>query len=497
MFRVLRLVARSLTGKFLVLVAMFLVVPLILYGRFEQADAERQAMLLRTLQMQGHLITEGLRPALGGAGGRALLDAGKAVRALAGNQVRLKLLLRPAGRGPSFFLVAANPEIEPDKLDGERDRLAATGVLERLDESCQAEIPLALHRAGIEGQDELLTSLSSLHTAAGCWVIITSYAAEDLGGAGLVRPFVEAPEMQLALVCYGAMAVLLVLLLAGMAVNLRAFVVLARRIRQGRNAGPANFAAVAGIPELMPVAREFDRMVATLAASATALREAAEDNAHAFKTPIATIVQSVEPLRPLAAGQARAEQAVTAIERALGRLETLVAEARRLDENVAELMSAKLGVVDLAALAVDWAQSYDRLNAGRGIRVTARAAGPVRVAATEESLETMLENLLDNAVDFVPSGGEVRVAVKIAAHGWASLTVEDDGPGVSPDRLEKIFRRNVSFRAEGSGGSDADAEHSGIGLAVVHRTAELLGGNARAENVAGKGLRITVTLPLA
>jgi two-component system sensor histidine kinase ChvG len=497
MFRALGFAARSLTGKFLVLVAMFLVVPVILYGRFERADAERQAMLLRTLQMQGHLITEGLRPSLGGAGGRALLDAGKAVRTLGGTQVRLKLLLRPEGRGPSFFMVAANPEIAPEKMEGERDRLAATGVLERLDESCQAEIPLAVHRTGTEGHDELLTSLSSLHTAAGCWVIVTSYAAEDLGGVELVRPFFQAPEMQLALACYGVMAVLLVLLLGGMTVNLRAFVALARRIRQDRKVGPANFAAVAGIPELLPVAREFDRMVATLAALATALREAAEDNAHAFKTPIATIVQSVEPLRPLVVGQPRAEQAVAAIERALGRLDSLVAEARRLDENVAELMSAKLGVVDLAAMAADWAQSYDRLNAPRGVRVTARIAGSIRVAATEESLETALENLLDNAVDFTPPGGEVRVAVTVEAQGWASLSVEDDGPGVASDRLEAIFRRNVSYRFQDNGAGNGSAGHSGIGLAVVHRTTEFLGGSARAENVPGKGLRITVILPLA
>jgi two-component system sensor histidine kinase ChvG len=497
MLRLLHLAVRSLTGKFLVLVAMFLIVPLILYGRFERADAERQAMLLRTLQVQGHLIAEGLRPSLGGVGGRALLEAGKAVRTLAGNQVRLKLLLRPAGREASFFLVAANPEIAPEQLGGERDRLAATGVLERLDESCQAEIPLALHRTGAEGQDELLTSLSSLHTPAGCWVIITSYAVEDLGGDGLARPFVQAPEMRLALLCYGIMAGLLALLLGGMAINLRAFVTLARRIRQGRTIGPANFAAVAGIPELMPVAREFDHMVTTLAASATALREAAEDNAHAFKTPIATIVQSVEPLRPLTVGQPRAEQAVAAIERALDRLDSLVGEARHLNENVAELMTAKLSIVDLAALATDWALSYDRLNSARGIRVTARAAAPVRVAATEESLETVLENLLDNAIDFVPPGGEVRVAVKAEADGWACLAVEDDGPGVAPDRLETIFRRNVSYRPKDKTEGEGHAEHSGIGLAVVHRTAELLGGSARAENVAGKGLRITVLLPLA
>lgn len=494
--RLLRLAIRSLTGKFLALAAIFLVVPLILYGRFEQADAERQALLLGTLQVQGHLVAEGLRPLLAGTGGKTLLDAGKAVRTLAGGQVRVKLLLRPTGRGPSFFLVAATPEIAPADLEAERNRLAETGVLDRLDESCQGDTPLALHHIGPEGGDEVLTSLSSLHATAGCWVVITSYAAEDFGGTGLARPFSQTPEVRLAMACYGAMAVLLVLLIAGTVVNLRAFAALARRIRQDRDTGGASFATVAEIPELMPVAREFDRMVATLGVSAAALREAAEDNAHAFKAPIATIIQSVEPLRPLAAGQPRAEQAISVIERALSRLDGLVALTRRLDEGVAQLMSARLRVIDLAALATDWAQSYDRLHGPGGVRVTARTTGAARVIATEDSLETVIENLLDNAVGFVPSGGEVRVAVTVS-QGWVSLAVEDDGPGVAAQQLESIFRRNVSLRPDNAAAGEGVAGHSGIGLAVVRRTAELLGGSARAENVEGHGLRVTVTLPKA
>jgi len=91
----------------------------------------------------------------------------------------------------------------------------------------------------------------------------------------------------------------------------------------------------------------------------------------------------------------------------------------------------------------------------------------------------------------------VRVAVTVEAQGWASLSVEDDGPGVASDRLETIFRRNVSYRFQDNGAGNGSAGHSGIGLAVVHRTTEFLGGSARAENVPGKGLRITVILPLA
>ena len=78
--------------------------------------------------------------------------------------------------------------------------------------------------------------------------------------------------------------------------GLRRFAERARRIReQGPDAG--SFAGRTGLPELADVAAEFDRMVDALHRSAADIRRTAEDNAHAFKTPIAVIRQSLEPLR--------------------------------------------------------------------------------------------------------------------------------------------------------------------------------------------------------
>ena len=487
-----------MASKFLALSVIFLIVPLTLYAKFEAVDGDRQAFLLRTLQQEGRLATQALQPALTRIGTKSLLDAAKALQSVAGEQVRIKLLLRPTGRDDAFFLVAGTPPLivrDQNDLTVERDRLAQTGIVPHLDESCSGDRPLAIRYKSLSGQEELLTSISPLHTRMGCWLIITSYATDDLAASSLLRPFSEAPEVKTSMLFYTLMALLMVAAISGTLIDLRAFAKLARRIRQQGRTDSMSFAGTAAIPELLPVAREFDNMVATLDASSRALRETAEDNAHALKAPIAVITQALEPLRQCSSGgEPRTVQAIQSIEQALSRLGNLVNAARRLDEAAADLMEAKLHSIDLAALAKNMAEAYDRIHAPHGVRVIAKTAGPALVAGTEDSLETVIENLLDNAIGFSPENGSVRLEVALVS-GNVRLTVEDDGPGVPKDQLGDIFRRNFSHRLQPQKYDDDPQAHFGIGLAVVRRNVELLGGEVRADTVPGAGLKVTVLLP--
>jgi len=475
---------------------MFMIVPAMLYGKFAEADAERQDFLLRSLQMEGRHAAEALEPILNKADGKSLLDAAKTVKTFANDQVRIKLLLRPSGRSDAFFLVATSPAIATTVLDQERQRLSDTGILSRLDESCAGTKPLAVHYAASSGKDELLTSISPLHTTAGCWVIITSYGLDDLAGSSLARPFSEAPEVRLAMLLYAAIILLTVMAVVSTLVDLRSFTKLARRIRQGGQAGAETFAKVTAIPELIPVAGEFDRMVGTLNASARAMREAAEDNVHAFKGPIAAMTQSIEPLRLPIGDDPRARQALEVIEQSLGRLTDLVQGVRRLDETAADLINAPLQPVNLARLARDMADAFQRVHSSHGLHVLVKETGTAWVAATEDSLETILENLLDNAVSFSPQGGTVTMTV-ISETSMVRLIVEDEGPGVPADQLESIFRRNFSSRPTEGTSKRMETAHFGIGLAIARRTVEILGGYIRAENRPDTGLRITIDFPAA
>ncbi|MGH2930466.1 MAG: S41 family peptidase, partial [Solirubrobacteraceae bacterium] len=135
------------------------------------------------------------------------------------------------------------------------------------------------------------------------------------------------PEVRFAGVIYLAMAVFVVWLFIDGWRSLRGFEGLAKSIR-GRRDEAETFTALNRVPELDGVAGAFDRMVGALRDSAEMMRYIAEDNAHAFKTPIAVIAQSIEPLkRAVLSDDRRSARAVQMIEQSVERLDTLVSAA--------------------------------------------------------------------------------------------------------------------------------------------------------------------------
>ncbi len=486
-------IRRSATARLVLVAAAFLVLPLVLYRQFEAAERDKRDFLLHSLRVQGALVARGLQPTLSAGGADMVPQAAALVEALGDDGLRVKLLFRPTA-GPvrgaeAFFYVASSRGGDAAYLEDERRRLLDGDLLPALDASCHAELPRAVAFTTPDGRHELLTSLTPITGAGGCWVVITAYGFEDPAGAALARPFSDAPEVRLALAFYLLMAVLLIGVVSSIALGLRRFAALAHTIRTG-GAAPG-FTAATTLPELEPVAVEFDHMVATLESSAGAVREAAAENAHALKTPMATIVQSLEPLRPVAA-DGRPRQALAAIELAVERLRELIGTAMRLDAGIAAAMNAPRRAVDLSAVVRDAVHEINAAQAGR-LTIAARVPAGLRVLAADDMLEPVIENLLDNAVDFTPAGGFVGVALERAG-GCVRLAVEDGGPGVADADLRRIFERYYTTRpAEGGGG----AGHQGIGLWVVRRNAEALGGKAWAEPAEGGGLRVVVELPAA
>ena len=116
------------------------------------------------------------------------------------------------------------------------------------------------------------------------------------------------------------------------------------------------------------------------------------------------------------------------------------------------------------------------------------------VSGEAAAIETVFENLLDNAAGFSPAGGTVRVTL-VTLDGRAIVTVEDDGPGVPAARLPDIFERYVTDR--GAARPAAGETHFGVGLWVARQNVLALGGDIVASNRTPRGLRVRVALPLA
>lgn len=502
---IVRRLLGSVAGKLALLLIIFIVFPAILYAEFSAANKERNNILLRSVQEQGRLIAQSLAPLLITFDGKVIQEIRASLERLAGGRLNVKLLFLPEGDPPTgdIYYVAVVPPLAAEYLDEERGELIQTGIFDRLHETCEGIRPFVQRYTNPTGKEEILSSVTPFHTDAGCWAIITSHAPTDVLGASLGQPYWKKPEARLAGAIYALMAILVISLFLGVWRSLNRFGKLARAIRrEGTRKG--SFAEFNRVPELHEVAEEFDQLVNTLQGSAQAIRTAAEENAHALKTPIAVISQSLEPLkRTVSPDDARGRRALQLVEQSVEKLDALVSAARRMDEQLAELIDPPREIIDLSSLLGRIIATYSEAPAARKCRFVSRIEEGLAVRASEEMLETIVENVIENAISFSPQGGAITVSLHKEG-AMAMLTVEDEGPGVDGRHLERIFHRYFSVRPRTSGraghaerGQSDGGMHFGIGLWVVRRNTESIGGSVGAENRSVRGLKLTLRFPLA
>jgi len=138
--------------------------------------------------------------------------------------------------------------------------------------------------------------------------------------------------------------------------------------------------------------------------------------------------------------------------------------------------------------------------AGPGIVVTVDTEGgacPVRLTA--EDLTRVLVNLVRNAVEAMPSGGRIQIGLhersrKNGTGDAVVLAVEDNGPGIAPAVLDKIFNSGFSTHTKNASGGWPSV-HRGLGLAITRSIVESAGGTITASNRAQGGARFEIELP--
>jgi signal transduction histidine kinase/CheY-like chemotaxis protein len=180
------------------------------------------------------------------------------------------------------------------------------------------------------------------------------------------------------------------------------------------------------------------------------------------------------------------------IDRQIGRLTDLVDDM--LD--VARLNSGKIvldrRIVDMAEVVRHVVASF--ADAGRCLHLRVETAlAPAWVFADETRLEQIVSNLLDNACKYTPPGGRVRIETSTGEDG-ATLTVSDDGSGIAPELLPRIF----DVFAQGERTLERAQGGLGLGLTVVRRLVALHGGSIVAESAGmGRGASFRMRLPQA
>jgi len=486
---------------------VFVLVPVFLYLEFRRAYQESQELLLSSVRAEGRAISQSLLPLLETIDNAALPDLGRQLATFASEVTTIKLLLRPAdasAQGNAFYYLASWPAVTQTNLQAEHDTLAQQGVLERLGENCSGERPFSLIYHRPTGGAEIVTAVTPLPTRLGCWAVVASFSEEAFPSAHLGQPYWATPVVRIAALGYLAMAAVTFSVLFSIRGGLRRFAERARRIRE-LEPDAGSFSGRTSLSELAYVGAEFDRMVEALHRSAAEIRHTAEENTHAFKTPIAVIRQSLEPLRRVAPeDNPRAQRAIGVVERSLDRLDGLVAASRRLDEVTADLLAKPRVPVDLGQIIGALIQIQSAVLASRDVTIilasheltmSADLVPGLFVLGTEDMVESVAENLIDNAVSFAPPGSEILVHLSRDGR-FAHLTVSDQGPGVPAEQLEGIFERYYVKRdAEAS--NEPGQNHFGIGLSIARRNVEAMGGTIAAQNRIPHGLAVHVRLPLA
>jgi signal transduction histidine kinase len=218
-------------------------------------------------------------------------------------------------------------------------------------------------------------------------------------------------------------------------------------------------------------------------------REFAADASHELRTPLTVIRSSVDYLR-----RHRGEPVQTVgsaledIDEEVGHMTSIVEDLLLLARSDSGAVELEHVPVDLGDVAADGAQALGKPATDRGVRVEVDPQ-PAVVSGDPARLRQLVMILVDNAIRHSPVDGRVGVEVR-ADGGGASLTVEDDGPGIQPEDLPHLFER--FYRAHGAPGGG-----TGLGLAIAAWIVDRHGGEIEVANRAEGGARFVVHLPAA
>lgn len=241
---------------------------------------------------------------------------------------------------------------------------------------------------------------------------------------------------------------------------------------------------------------------------------------HELRTPLASLSGFIETLR----GPARDD--VAAREKFLGIMQ---AQAERMSRLIDDLMSlsrielnehiAPHGRVDLACAVTDVADALTPVVRAKGVQIdwTSPPRDSIAIEGDRDQIVQVVQNLVDNAVKYTPSGGVVRIELSSPVSGdppparngeaagmalltpehragesYALLRVMDQGPGMPRDALPRLTER--FYRVEGQ--KSGDKSGTGLGLAIVKHIINRHRGGLAAETALGRGSTFSVWLPL-
>jgi two-component system sensor histidine kinase ChvG len=253
--------------------------------------------------------------------------------------------------------------------------------------------------------------------------------------------------------------------------------------------------------EIGDLARAMEAMTTSLYDRIQENERFAADVAHELKNPLTSIRSAVETSQAVQDPAVR-ERMRDVIARDVVRLDRLISDISNLSRLEGEIVREKLVRVNMSRLMEDIVSIYRDTAKETDPRVVlvSEGGGDREVMGRDGPLAQVVRNLIENARSFSPPGGQVTVTLSrlTSPRGPAiRVMVEDEGPGIPEDKLEKIFQRFYTDRPVGA----KFGNNSGLGLSIVRQITETHRGAVWAENrmIDGKiaGARFIVDLPPA
>lgn len=244
-----------------------------------------------------------------------------------------------------------------------------------------------------------------------------------------------------------------------------------------------------GYRETAPLIAAFNELLARESRRLDTERGFLADAAHELRTPLAALMTMADRVvdSPDEATRRAAARRLDGASQRIAHLLSQLLMTARIDASSAfsELESVDAAELTRHALA-------DLVPNARKKDLTLSFDGPecAFVSANSQGLRAIVDNIVDNAIRYTPSGGNVQIRLGVE-EDVVQLEIKDDGPGIAPEHHDAVFER--FFRIPGN-----EEEGGGLGLAIVRRLVLAYGGRVQlARGLAGRGLCVAVKLPSA
>lgn len=244
--------------------------------------------------------------------------------------------------------------------------------------------------------------------------------------------------------------------------------------------------------EIGELANAFQTMATNVARADRAQRDLVANVSHELKTPLTSIQGfSQAMIDGTVTDEGEYQELAQIIEQESQRMRRLVEqmlELSRLESGTVHLELAPLRVDELVA---NIGKRYARLAEAKGVTVRWGAPGDLTLTADAGRIEQVLVNLVDNALQYTDTGGDVSLFAQAARPNRVEFVIHDTGQGIPSEDVPRLFERFYQVERSRTG----QGKHVGLGLAIVREIVEAHQGQIAVRSDLGAGTTITVTVP--